>query len=148
MASASAFAETALEHIITLSAREIGAWAFNHCGNLKKADLSGISTKILSSHLFFECNNLSEISLPKNQIKKFSNNCFYHTAIKEITFDADNVIVGPNAFGMTNLKKTVISENCNDILFQDYAFRQAEVEEFVIPDFLEKVINHDLERMF
>lgn len=143
----SAFAETALEHI-TLSAREIGAWAFNHCGNLKKADLSGISTKILSSHLFFECNNLSEISLPKNQIKKFSNNCFYHTAISEITFDADNVIVGPNAFGMTNLKKVVISENCNDILFQDYAFRQAEVDEFVIPDFLEKVINHDLERIF
>jgi len=143
----SAFAETALEHI-TLSAREIGAWAFNHCGNLKKADLSGISTKILSSHLFFECNNLSEISLPKNQIKKFSSNCFYHTAIREITFDADNVIVGPNAFGMTNLKKAVISENCNDILFQDYAFRQAEVEEFVIPDFLEKVINNNLDRIF
>lgn len=143
----SAFAETALEHI-TLSAREIGAWAFNHCGNLKKADLSGISTKTLSSHLFFCCENLSEISLPKNQIKKFGNNCFCYTAIKEITFDADNVIVGPNAFRMTNLKKAVISENCNDILFQDCAFRQAEVEEFVIPDFLEKVISNDLDRIF
>ena len=143
----SAFAETALEHI-TLSAREIGAWAFNHCGNLKKADLSGISTKILSSHLFFECNNLSEISLPKNQIKKFGSNCLYNTAIREITFDADNIIVDINAFGRTNLKKVVISENCNDILFQDYAFRQAKVEEFVIPDFLEKVINNDLNRIF
>lgn len=143
----SAFAETALEHI-TLSAREIGAWAFNHCGNLKKADLSGISTKILSSHLFFECNNLSEISLPKKQIKKFGSNCLYNTAIREITFDADNIIVDINAFGRTNLKKVVISENCNDILFQDYAFRQAKVEEFVIPDFLEKVINNDLNRIF
>lgn len=143
----SAFAETALEHI-TLSAREIGSGAFAQCQNLKKADLSGIGAKKVDSRLFFECMNLSKISLPKNQIKIFGDDCFYHTAIKEITFDADNVIVGLNAFGKTNFKKVVISENCDDILFQDYAFREAEIEEFVIPDFLEKVINHDLERMF
>lgn len=143
----SAFSKTALEYI-TLSARKIGSGAFAQCENLKKADLSDIGTKKIDSRLFFECMNLSKISLPKNQIKIFGDDCFYHTAIKEITFDADNVIVGLNAFGKTNLKKVVISENCNDILFQDYAFREAEVEEFVIPDFLEKVINHDLERMF
>lgn len=143
----SAFAKTALEYI-TLSARKIGSGAFAQCENLKKADLSGIGTKKVDSRLFFECMNLSKISLPKNQIKIYGGDCFYHTAIKEITFDADNVIVGPNAFGMTNLKKVVISENCNDILFQDYAFRQAEVEEFVIPDFLEKVISNDLDRIF
>lgn len=114
----------------------------------KKADLSGIGTKKLDSRLFFECMNLNKISLPKNQIKIFGGDCFYHTAIKEITFDTEQITVGLNAFGKTNLKKVVISENCNDILFQDYAFREAEVEEFVIPDFLEKVINHDLERMF
>ena len=143
----SAFAKTALEYI-TLSARKIGSGAFAQCENLKKADLSGIGTKKVDSRLFFECMNLSKISLPKNQIKIYGGDCFYHTAIKEITFDADNVIVGPNAFGMTNLKKVVISENCNDILFQDYAFRQAEVEEFIIPDFLEKVISHDLNSIF
>lgn len=143
----SAFAKTALEYI-TLSARKIGSGAFAQCENLKKADLSGIGTKKVDSRLFFECMNLSKISLPKNQIKIYGGDCFYHTAIKEITFDADNVIVGPNAFGMTNLKKAVISEKCNDILFQDYAFRQAEVEEFIIPDFLEKVISHDLDSIF
>jgi uncharacterized protein YjbI with pentapeptide repeats len=143
----SAFAKTALEYI-TLSARKIGSGAFAQCENLKKADLSGIGTKKVDSRLFFECMNLSKISLPKNQIKIYGGDCFYHTAIKEITFDAGNVIVGPNAFGMTNLKKVVISENCNDILFQDYAFRQAEVEEFIIPDFLEKVISHDLNSIF
>lgn len=143
----SAFAKTALEYI-TLSARKIGSGAFAQCENLKKADLSGIGTKKLDSRLFFECMNLNKISLPKNQIKIFGGDCFYHTAIKEITFDTEQITVGLNAFGKTNLKKVVISENCNDILFQDYAFREAEVEEFVIPDFLEKVINHDLERMF
>lgn len=143
----SAFSKTALEYI-TLSARKIGSGAFAQCENLKKADLSDIGTKKVDSRLFFECMNLSKISLPKNQIKIFGDDCFCHTAIREITFDADNVIVGPNAFGMTNLKKAVISENCNDILFQDYAFRQANIEEFVIPDFLEKVISHDLERIF
>lgn len=143
----SAFAKTALEYI-TLSARKIGSGAFAQCENLKKADLSGIGTKKLDSRLFFECMNLNKISLPKNQIKIFGGDCFYHTAIKEITFDTEQITVGLNAFGKTNLKKVVISENCNNILFQDYAFREAEVEEFVIPDFLEKVINHDLERMF
>lgn len=143
----SAFAKTALEYI-TLSARKIGSGAFAQCENLKKADLSGIGTKKLDSRLFFECMNLNKISLPKNQIKIFGGDCFYHTAIKEITFDTEQITVRLNAFGKTNLKKVVISENCNDILFQDYAFREAEVEEFVIPDFLEKVINHDLERMF
>lgn len=143
----SAFVKTALEYI-TLSARKIGSGAFAQCENLKKADLSGIGTKKLDSRLFFECMNLNKISLPKNQIKIFGGDCFYHTAIKEITFDTEQITVGLNAFGKTNLKKVVISENCNDILFQDYAFREAEVEEFVIPDFLEKVINHDLERMF
>lgn len=147
MIGSSAFAKTALEYI-TLSARKIGSWAFALCENLKKADLSDIGTKTLSSYLFFECNNLSEISLPKNQIKVFGSSCFYHTAIREITFDTDNVIVNLNAFGKTNLKKVVIKENCNDILFQDYAFREAEVEEFVIPDFLEKVINNDLDKIF
>lgn len=143
----SAFSKTALEYI-TLSARKIGSGAFAQCENLKKADLSDIGTKKIDSRLFFECMNLSKISLPKNQIKIFGGDCFYHTAIKEITFDAEQITVGLNAFGKTNLKKVVISENCNDILFQDYAFHEAEVEEFVIPDFLEKVINHDLERMF
>lgn len=143
----SAFAKTALEYI-TLSARKIGSGAFAQCENLKKADLSGIGTKKLDSRLFFECMNLNKISLPKNQIKIFGGDCFYHTAIKEITFDTEQITVGLNAFGKTNLKKVVISENCNDILFQDYAFREAEVEEFVIPDFLEKIINHDLERIF
>lgn len=143
----SAFAKTALEKI-TLTVMGAGPRAFAQCENLKEADLSGIAAAKLNSHLFFECKNLSKISLPKEQIKEFDNSCFYNTAIKEITFDAKNVVVGSNAFGMTNLKKAVISENCDDILFQDYAFRQADVEEFVIPDFLEKVINHDLERMF
>lgn len=143
----SAFAKTALEKI-TLTIMGAGPRAFAQCENLKEADLSGIAAAKLNSHLFFECKNLSKISLPKEQIKEFDNSCFYNTAIKEITFDAKNVVVGSNAFGMTNLKKAVISENCDDILFQDYAFRQADVEEFVIPDFLEKVVNSDLDRMF
>lgn len=143
----SAFAKTALEYI-TLSARNIDSGAFAQCENLKKADLLSIGAKKLNSRLFFECKNLSEISLPKNQIKKFGSSCLYHTAIREITFDADNVTVNPNAFGMTNLKKVVIKENCDDILFHDYAFREAEVEEFVIPDFLENVVNSDLDKIF
>lgn len=143
----SAFAKTALEKI-TLTVRRTGPRAFAQCENLKEADLSGAVANRINSHLFFECKNLSKVSLPKEQIKEFDDSCFYNTAIKEIIFDAKNVVVGSNAFGMTNLKKVVISENCDDILFQDYAFRQADVEEFVIPDFLEKVVNSDLDRMF
>lgn len=143
----STFAKTALEKI-TLTVMETGPRAFAECENLKEADLSGIASGKINSRLFFECKNLSKVSLPKEQIKEFDDSCFYNTAIEEITFDAKNVVVESNAFGMTNLKKVVISENCNDILFQDYAFRQANIEEFVIPDFLEKVISHDLERIF
>lgn len=142
----SAFAKTALEKI-TLTVMETGPRAFAECENLKEADLSGIASGKINSRLFFECKNLSKVSLPKEQIKEFDDSCFYNTAIEEITFDAKNVVVESNAFGMTNLKKVVISENCDDILFQDYAFRQADVEEFVIPDFLEKVVNSDLNRM-
>lgn len=143
----SAFAKTALEKI-TLTVMETGPRAFAECENLKEADLSGIASGKINSRLFFECKNLSKVSLPKEQIKEFDDSCFYNTAIEEITFDAKNVVVESNAFGMTNLKKVVISENCDDILFLDYAFRQADVEEFVIPDFLEKVVNSDLNRMF
>lgn len=143
----SAFAKTALEKI-TLTVMETGPRAFAECENLKEADLSGIASGKINSRLFFECKNLSKVSLPKEQIKEFDDSCFYNTAIEEITFDAKNVVVESNAFGMTNLKKVVISENCDDILFQDYAFRQADVEEFVIPDFLEKIVNSDLNRMF
>lgn len=143
----SAFAKTALEKI-TLTVMRTGPRAFAQCENLKEADLSGVTANKINSHLFFECKNLSKVSLPKEQIKEFDNSCFYNTAIKEITFDAKNVVVESNAFGMTKLKKVVISENCDDILFQDYAFCQADVEEFVIPDFLEKVINSDLDRIF
>lgn len=143
----SAFAKTALEKI-TLTVMGTGSRAFAQCENLKEADLSGAVANKISSYLFFECKNLSKVSLPKEQIKEFDDSCFCNTAIKEITFDAKNVVVGSNAFGMTNLKKVVISENSDDILFQDYAFRQADVEEFVIPDFLEKVVNSDLNRMF
>ena len=143
----SAFAKTALEKI-TLTVMGTGPRAFAQCENLKEADLSGAVANRISSYMFFECKNLSKVSLPKEQIKTFDDNCFYHTAINGITFDAKNVVVGSNAFGMTNLKKVVISENCDDILFQDYAFRQADVDEFVIPDFLEKIVNSDLDRMF
>ena len=141
------FARTALEKI-TLTARMIGSWAFAQCKNLREADLSGIADRQISSHLFFECTNLTKVSLPKNQIRIFNDNCFYHTAIKEITFDAKRIIVSPNAFELTNLKKAVISENCDDVLFQNDAFLQAEIEEFVIPDFLEKVVNNNLNRIF
>lgn len=142
-----AFFETALEQI-TLTAKKIGSWVFAKCKNLKKADLTGISASQINCHLFFECTNLTKVSLPENQIRIFNDNCFYHTAIKEITFDAKRIIVSSNSFGLTNLKKVVISENCDDILFQNDAFRLAEVDEFVIPDFLEKVVNNNLDRIF
>lgn len=141
------FERTALEHV-TLTAGKIGSGVFAQCKNLKKADLSGVSASQINCHLFFECTNLTKVSLPKNQIRIFNDNCFYHTAIKEITFDAKRIIVSPNAFGLTNLKKVVISENCDDILFQNDAFRLAEIDEFVIPDFLEKVVNNNLDRIF
>lgn len=141
------FERTALEHV-TLTAGKIGAGVFAQCKNLKKADLTGISASQINCHLFFECTNLTKVSLPKNQIRIFNDNCFYHTAIKEITFDAKRIIVSSNAFGLTNLKKVVISENCDNILFQNGAFRLAEVEEFVIPDFLEKAVNNNFDRIF
>lgn len=142
-----AFFGTALEQI-TLTAKKIGSWVFAKCKNLKEADLTGISDSQINSHLFFECTNLTKVNLPENQIRIFNDNCFYHTAIKEITFDAKRIIVSSNAFGLTNLKKVVISENCDNILLNDYAFHQAEIEEFVIPDFLEKVVNNNLDRIF
>lgn len=141
------FAGTALEHI-TLSAKEIGSWAFAQCKNLREADLSGITDRQINSYLFFECTNLTKVNLPKNQIRLFNYNCFYHTALEEIVFDAKEVTVRQGAFGLTNLKKVVISENCDNILLENYAFRQAEIEEFVIPDFLEKIVNNNLDRIF
>ena len=141
------FERTALEYV-TLTAGKIGSGVFAQCKNLKKADLSGISASQINCHLFFECTNLTKVSLPKNQIRIFNDNCFYHTAIKEIAFDAKRIIVNPGAFGLTNLKKVVISEDCDDILFQNGAFRLAEIDEFVIPDFLEKVVNNNLDRIF
>lgn len=142
-----AFEGTALEKI-TLTTRKIGSWAFAQCKNLKEADLSGITDRQINSHLFFECTNLAKINLPKEQIRIFDSNCFYHTALEEIVFDAKEVTVRQGAFGLTNLKKIVIGKTCDSIQMHDYAFHQADVEEFVIPDFLEKVINHDLDRIF
>lgn len=142
-----AFAGTALEKI-TLAARKIGSWTFAQCKNLKEADLSGIADRQISSHLFFECTNLAKISLPKEQIRIFDSNCFYHTALEEIIFDAKEVIVRQGAFGLTNLKKVVIGETCDSIQIHDYAFHQADVEEFVIPESLSKSFNVTLDRIF
>lgn len=142
-----AFFGTALEQI-TLTAKKIGSWVFAKCKNLKEADLTGITDRQINSYLFFECTNLTKVNLPKNQIRLFNDNCFYHTALEEIVFDAKEVTVRRGAFGLTNLKKVVISENCDNILLKDYAFHQAEIEEFVIPDFLEKVVNNNLDRIF
>lgn len=141
-----AFEGTALEKI-TLTARMIGSWAFAKCKNLKEADLSGITDRQINSHLFFECTSLVKVSLPKEQIRVFDSSCFCHTALEEIVFDAKEVTVRQYAFGLVNLKKAVIGKNCDNILFQDYAFHQAEVEEFEVPDFLSKRFNVMLGRI-
>lgn len=142
-----AFAGTALEKI-TLTARKIGSWAFAQCKNLREADLSGITDRQINSHLFFECTSLAKISLPKEQIRIFDSNCFYHTALEKIVFDAKEVIVRQGAFGLTNLKKVVIGKTCDSIQMHDYAFHQADVEEFVIPESLSKHFNVTLDRIF
>lgn len=141
-----AFEGTALEKI-TLTARKIGSWVFAQCKNLKEADLSGITDRQINSHLFFECTSLAKVSLPKEQIRVFDNNCFYHTALEEIVFDAKEVTVRQHAFGFANLKKVVIGETCDNIQMHDYAFHQAEVEEFAVPDFLSKRFNIMLDKI-
>ena len=141
-----AFEGTALEKI-TLTARKIGSWVFAQCKNLKEADLSSITDRQINSHLFFECTSLAKVSLPKEQIRIFDSSCFYHTALEEIVFDAKEVTVRQHAFGFANLKKVVIRETCNNIQMHDYAFHQAEVEEFVVPDFLSKRFNGILSRI-
>lgn len=141
-----AFAKTALEKI-TLTARKIGSWVFTQCKNLKEADLSGITDRQINSHLFFECTNLAKVSLPKEQIRVFDSNCFYHTALEEIVFDAKEVTVRQYAFGFANLKKVVIRETCDNIQMHDYAFHQAEIKEFIVPDFLSKRFNVMLSRI-
>lgn len=142
-----AFEGTALEKI-TLTARMIGSWVFAQCKNLKEADLSGITDRQINSHLFFECTSLVKVSLPKEQIRIFDSNCFYHTALEEIVFDAKEVIVRQGAFGFVNLKKAVIGRTCDSIQMHDYAFHQADVEEFVIPESLSKSFNVTLDRIF
>lgn len=141
-----AFEGTALEKI-TLTARKIGSWVFAQCKNLKEADLSGITDRQINSHLFFECTSLAKVSLPKEQIRVFDSNCFYHTALEEIVFDAKEVTVRQYAFGFANLKKAVIRETCDNIQMHDYAFHQAEIKEFIVPDFLSKRFNVMLSRI-
>lgn len=141
-----AFAETALKKI-TLNATTIDSWAFAKCEKLKEADLSGITAVNLSSHLFFNCKNLSKISLPKNQIRLFDDNCLYCTAINEIVFDAKRVEVKSQAFGFTKLKKAVVDKNCDNIQLSDYAFRRADIGEFVIPDFMSTYFNDIIDRI-
>lgn len=141
-----AFAETALKKI-TLNATTIDSWAFAKCEKLKEADLSGITAVNLSSHLFFNCKNLSKISLPKNQIRLFDDNCLYCTAINEIVFDAKRVEVKWQAFGFTKLKKAVVDKSCDNIQLSDYAFRRADIGEFVIPDFMSTYFNDMIDRI-
>lgn len=141
-----AFAETALKKI-TLNATTIDSWAFAKCEKLKEADLSGITAVNLSSHLFFNCKNLSKISLPKNQIRLFDDNCLYCTAINEIVFDAKRVEVKSQAFGFTKLKKAVVDKSCDNIHLSDYAFRRADIGEFVIPDFMSTYFNDRIDRI-
>ena len=142
----SAFAETALKKI-TLNATIIDSWAFAQCEQLKEADLSGITAVSLRSHLFFNCRNLSKISLPKNQIILFDNSCLYCTAINEIVFDAKRVEVRSQAFGFTKLKKAVVDKSCDNIQLSDYAFRRADIGEFVIPDFMSTYLNNMIDKI-
>lgn len=125
----------------------IGSWVFAQCKNLKEADLSGITDRQINSHLFFECTSLAKVGLPKKQIRVFDSSCFYHTALEEIVFDAKEVTVRQHAFGLANLKKVVIGETCDNIQMHDYAFHQAEVKEFIVPDFLSKCFNGILSRI-
>ena len=87
---------------LPLKLSSLGGYAFSGCASLKEIDVSCLT--MLNAQLFNGCKSLETIT-GLEHVKDISSNFAYGTAIKSLTFTADNMNIFEGAFdGMKELR--------------------------------------------
>lgn len=89
----------------------IGDYAFEST-NLKTVDLSNTQIKSLPNGCFYNCEQLSEVKLPK-EFTSIGKNAFYKSSIASITFPPSLKNIDDWAFQYSKLANVVIPTSCS-----------------------------------
>lgn len=89
----------------------IGDYAFEST-NLKTVDLSNTQIKSLPNGCFYNCEQLSEVKLPK-EFTSIGKNAFYRSSIASITFPPSLKNIDDWAFQYSKLANVVIPTSCS-----------------------------------
>lgn len=93
--------------------KSIGEYAFEST-NLKTVDLSNTQITSLPNGSFYDCEQLSDVKLPK-ELTYIGEKAFYKSTIASITFPPSLEKIGAWAFQNTQLANVVIPTTCRTI---------------------------------
>lgn len=93
--------------------KSIGEYAFEST-NLKTVDLSNTQITSLPNGSFYDCEQLSDVKLPK-ELTYIGEKAFYKSTIASITFPPSLEKIGAWAFQNTQLTNVVIPTQCSSI---------------------------------
>lgn len=93
--------------------KSIGEYAFEST-NLKTVDLSNTQITSLPNGSFYDCEQLSDVKLPK-ELTYIGEKAFYKSTIASITFPPSLEKIGAWAFQNTQLTNVVIPTKCSSI---------------------------------
>lgn len=93
--------------------KSIGEYAFEST-NLKTVDLSNTQITSLPNGSFYDCEQLSDVKLPK-ELTYIGEKAFYKETIASITFPPSLEKIGAWAFQNTQLTNVVIPTQCSSI---------------------------------
>lgn len=93
--------------------KSIGEYAFEST-NLKTVDLSNTQIASLPNGSFYDCEQLSDVKLPK-ELTYIGEKAFYKSTIASITFPPSLEKIGAWAFQNTQLTNVVIPTQCSSI---------------------------------
>ncbi len=106
----------------------IGPNAFILCRNLNSAELPQ-NLKSIGENAFMSCRSLKEVSFP-DSLASIGGQAFQGTGLLTVTLP-DNVEIGINPFGFSNLCEIILSENNPDYYIVDNALIRKENNELV-----------------
>lgn len=96
--------------VIPENVTEYGKEIFLHCHSLTKVVMKGVpSDGVLPEEMFFECNSLSDITLPKG-IRVIGRAAFCYVTAPEITLHEGLEEIGDYAFNQTDIMRLNLPE--------------------------------------
>ncbi|WP_037271124.1 leucine-rich repeat protein [Ruminococcus flavefaciens] len=102
------FSDYSIANITVTGGEVIPSYAFSHMTTLKNIDLSSTSISAIGDYAFWNCNNLTEVKLPKT-VTTLGNYSYYGNPITALPDNGAITSAGNYAFGeCPNLKKVTV----------------------------------------